>query len=373
MLSTRVLGRRVTLPKLLDLHRFLGGLSVVFVLLHMFGLWLDNSVHFGPVELLVPMASEWEPGAVAWGVVAFYLLVAVEITSLLRSSIGENIWRNVHYGGFAVFLFGTIHGLKAGTDVDNPLIWWPAAIASAAVVGLCAHRILNGEEMRIAPRSDRVPKSLLEKTLSELERFDTEAYPQAEPAQTVAPERIFEPLSELSLRPTLQPDPAVQRVADSVAERLAEIAPATQPALEPMFPTVEPASRADQPAHFEEPVQLEPHVETPRIEIAPSRIDVVPSSPVDDAPPVELPVPSRTSASETLLARSLPTRTPKRLGATTAPGALGVWTPASRPVHDEVGGPPPPPEAVDPSTGEPDPQAYRKWLREWLAYVESQP
>jgi DMSO/TMAO reductase YedYZ heme-binding membrane subunit len=359
MLSTRVLGRRVTLAKLLDLHRFLGGLSVVFVLVHVLGLWLEDSLPFGLVDLLVPMASAWEPGAVAWGVVAFYLLVAVEITSLLRSSISENLWRNVHYLGFAVFLFGTIHGLKAGTDVQNPLIWWPAAIASAAVVGLCAHRILNGEEMRIAPRSDRVPRAVLEKTLTELERFDTEAYPPAPAAQTVSPERIFEPLSELSLRPTLQPDPTVQRVAESVAERLAEAAP-SRPPVEPPFPSIEPAAFA------ERSVELAPHVETPAVE-------VTPSSPVDDTPAIDLPVPSRTTASETLLARSLPTRTPKRFDATTAPGALGVWTPASRPVHEEAGGPPPPPEAVDPSTGDPDPQAYRKWLREWLAYVESQP
>ena len=30
------------------------------------------------------------------------------------------------------------------------------------------------------------------------------------------------------------------------------------------------------------------------------------------------------------------------------------------------------PLSTDPATGEPDPQAYRKWLRGWLAYVESQ-
>jgi DMSO/TMAO reductase YedYZ heme-binding membrane subunit len=320
MLSSRVLGRRVTLPKLLDLHRFLGGLSVVFVAVHMLGLVFDSTVHFGIAELLVPMASEYEPGAVAWGVVAFYLLVAVEVTSLLRSSVGENLWRKVHYGGFAVFLFGTIHGLKVGTDVENPLIWWPAALASAGVVGLCAYRIFAGEEMRIAPRSERVPTSLLEKTLTELERFDTAAYPQAAPAQTVAPERIFEPLSEFSLRGSAAPPVLAAPVAPPSAPVLPEIAP---------------------------------DLATP--------------------PPSAPPVPSRAPAAETLLGRSLPTRTPRRLSATTAPGAIGVWSPATRPVHDDPTAPPPPPDAVDPATGEPDPQAYRRWLREWLSYVESQP
>jgi hypothetical protein len=366
MLSTRVLGRRVTLPKLLDLHRFLGGLSVVFVLIHMFGLWLDKEVSFGLVDLLIPMASDWEPGAVAWGVVAFYLLVAVEITSLLRGSISERVWRNVHYGGFFVFLFGTIHGLKAGTDVSNPLIWWPAAAASAGVVGLCAYRIFAGEDMRIAPRTERVPKALLEKTLSELERFDTEAYPAAAPAEQVSPERIFEPLSEFPLRlqPTAapEPDPIAAQLAASIAERLASPEPAAPPApAEPapasMFPSLSPS--VPQPAPVEDPW-------------APP--SAAPAEPVArPTPPVAPPTPSRTTAAETLLARALPTRTPQRLATTTSAAALGVWTPASRPVHDDVDAGPPPPPDPDPVTGEADPQAYRRWLREWLAYVESQP
>ena len=32
--------------------------------------------------------------------------------------------------------------------------------------------------------------------------------------------------------------------------------------------------------------------------------------------------------------------------------------------------PPPLPTTVDPATGEPDEEAYRAWLVEWLAYAE---
>jgi hypothetical protein len=73
---------------------------------------------------------------------------------------------------------------------------------------------------------------------------------------------------------------------------------------------------------------------------------------------------------------ALPMRTPRRLASTTAPAAsLDAWRPATASAHGTtVGGPPPPPDgAVDPRTGEPDPQAYRRWLRDWLEYVESQP
>src|SRR5688572_30156217 len=82
-LSSGVFGARASGPKLLDLHRFLGGLSLVFVAVHVAGLLLAEQLTIGIVELLVPMAADTQAGAIAWGVVAFYLLVAVEVTSLL--------------------------------------------------------------------------------------------------------------------------------------------------------------------------------------------------------------------------------------------------------------------------------------------------
>ena len=66
-LSTRVLGNKVVPAWLLDLHRLLGGLSVVFTLVHIGGLVGDSYIHFGWSEVLIPWASTWHPTAVAWG------------------------------------------------------------------------------------------------------------------------------------------------------------------------------------------------------------------------------------------------------------------------------------------------------------------
>ena len=57
----------------------------------------------------------WHPAAVAWGVVAGYLLVAVELTSLARNRISKRTWRRVHTASFVLFVFATVHGLTAGT------------------------------------------------------------------------------------------------------------------------------------------------------------------------------------------------------------------------------------------------------------------
>lgn len=115
----------------LDLHRFLGGLTVSFVVVHVIALVADTYVHFGWSELFVPLASKWRPWPVAFGIVALYLLLAVEITSLLMRHLPRRLWRFVHLGSFALAFLGTVHGLTAGADAAQPAVRW-------AVVGACA-------------------------------------------------------------------------------------------------------------------------------------------------------------------------------------------------------------------------------------------
>ena len=88
-MTTRALGPKPKRPWLLDLHRFLGGLALVFTAIHVVAIMGDSYVHFGLAEALVPLASKWHPIPVAFGIVGIYLLAAVEFTSLLRSRILE--------------------------------------------------------------------------------------------------------------------------------------------------------------------------------------------------------------------------------------------------------------------------------------------
>ena len=143
-LATRALGRTPSAPWLLDLHRFLGGLAVVFVGVHMVSLMIDPFVRFTIGDLMVPFAStQYKPGAVAWGVVAFYLLVAVEITSLLKKRISARLWRGVHLSSYALYAFATVHLLTAGSDRFNPLLRWSVLVTVGAVVFFSAYRMVG--------------------------------------------------------------------------------------------------------------------------------------------------------------------------------------------------------------------------------------
>lgn len=116
----------------LDLHRFLSMLSLVFLTIHLGALVPDNFVEFGLLELFVPMMSTWQPAAVAWGVVGFWLLVSVELTSLLRARIPHRVWRTLHLLSFVVWVSATVHLFMAGTDVSH----WVFRVVQAVMIGL---------------------------------------------------------------------------------------------------------------------------------------------------------------------------------------------------------------------------------------------
>jgi DMSO/TMAO reductase YedYZ heme-binding membrane subunit len=147
-LSTRALGRRPKPAWLADLHRFLGGLTVVFTVVHVAALALDDYVQFTLTDLLVPLAADWRPLAVAWGIVSLYLLLAIEITSLLRRRVSTKLWRRVHQASFMLFATATVHLLIAGSDATEPWLRWTVLLTVTAAVYLSAVRVLTPRRAR---------------------------------------------------------------------------------------------------------------------------------------------------------------------------------------------------------------------------------
>ncbi len=140
-LSTRILRGRPRPNWILDLHRFLGGLALVFTGIHALALIADSYTHFGLVEVLVPFTGSWHPVAVAWGVIGMYLLAAVEVTSLLRSRLSKRAWRMTHYLSFPLFASTTVHALTAGTDRSTSLLRWSIIAVTVAVTVLTWVRV----------------------------------------------------------------------------------------------------------------------------------------------------------------------------------------------------------------------------------------
>jgi len=142
VLSTRALGRRPAPAWTADLHRGIGGMAVTFTALHLLGVAADSTVEFSAGALFVPFVSQWRPAAVAAGIVAFYLLVAVELSSLLRRRLAIRVWRWIHLSSFLLYVAATGHLLTAGTEASSPWLLGPVWGTMIATGSLTLVRVL---------------------------------------------------------------------------------------------------------------------------------------------------------------------------------------------------------------------------------------
>ena len=123
-----------------DLHRFAGILTGSFIAIHVGAILLDGYVHFSIPQVLVPFAASYRTVAVALGIVAAELLVALAVTNRLRKVLPRRIWRRAHYLNFAVWALATIHGITAGTDNTAGWLLATYAVSVATVGGLACWR-----------------------------------------------------------------------------------------------------------------------------------------------------------------------------------------------------------------------------------------
>ncbi len=173
VLSTKAFPEHRRPAWLLDLHRWLGGLAVAFTAIHLGALVADNYVHFGLADLLVPYASSYQPGAVALGVVALWLLVAVEATSLAMKRLPRRVWRWIHLSSYAVFLLVSLHAAFAGTDTTHWLYQGTAVASIIAVAWATVYRLTHRRRPRPTrsdERSDRIRSVGSSQTASSTQR-----------------------------------------------------------------------------------------------------------------------------------------------------------------------------------------------------------
>lgn len=148
-LSTRITGNKPTPAWLLDLHRMLGGLSVVFTGIHLLGLYFDSYLEFGLLDFLVPLSFQaYKPGAVAVGVVAFYMMVAIQLSSVFMRKLPRKVWRYIHFSAWPLFIMATWHGLWAGTDVQNVYYRWTGISSVQLVAFLTIVRAMAQKKAR---------------------------------------------------------------------------------------------------------------------------------------------------------------------------------------------------------------------------------
>lgn len=138
----------------LDLHRWLAGLTIGFVAIHLVALVADSYIEFGLIDLFVPFASEWKPFPVALGVLATWILIIVQATSLAMKRLPRSVWRKIHLTSYLAFFLTSLHGTLAGTDASNVLYQVTSALALVAVIFATLFRILTRRK-RVSPSAEK--------------------------------------------------------------------------------------------------------------------------------------------------------------------------------------------------------------------------
>lgn len=125
------------------IHKYLGIAMGVTVLIHIFSLLFDRFINFKIWDILIPFYSGYKPLFLSLGIISFYLLLAVILTSLLIRLKSPKFWRTVHYAAYIFFIFALIHGLAIGTDSKTSAmraVYW---ITGAMFLLLLAYRFIR--------------------------------------------------------------------------------------------------------------------------------------------------------------------------------------------------------------------------------------
>jgi methionine sulfoxide reductase heme-binding subunit len=116
------------------LHKNLALTSIALVGVHVLTTVLDPYAAISLVAAFVPFSSPYRPLWLSLGAVAFDLLLAVIVTSLLRDRLKHRSWHLVHLLVYVSWPIALWHGL--GTGTDTRLIWVLGInVACVAAVG----------------------------------------------------------------------------------------------------------------------------------------------------------------------------------------------------------------------------------------------
>lgn len=147
--------RTERLPRfvVVGLHRNLSLLSIVFLVLHVLTTIGDGFAPVGLKDAVVPFASPYRPVWLGLGTVAFDLLLALTVTSMLRGRVGLRTWRAVHWLAYAAWPVALVHALGTGSDARVGWTALLAAVCTGAVAVAVLWRVAAGGAVWTAGRA----------------------------------------------------------------------------------------------------------------------------------------------------------------------------------------------------------------------------
>ncbi len=133
-------------------HRNVSLLAVAFTAVHVVTSLLDGFAPITVVDAIVPFVSAYRPLWLGFGAVAFDLLLALVITSLMRQRLGYRAWRLAHWLAYACWPVAVLHTFGTGSDVKFGWMLAITAVCVTAVVVAVLVRATAGWPKRLGVR-----------------------------------------------------------------------------------------------------------------------------------------------------------------------------------------------------------------------------
>jgi sulfoxide reductase heme-binding subunit YedZ len=115
------------------LHRDVSLLVLAVLAVHILTSVVDSFAPIKLIDAVVPLVSTYRPLWMGLGALAFDLVLALVITSLVRRRLGYRAWRAVHWLAYASWPVAVLHGLGTGSDVKA---WWMLLVTVACVAAV---------------------------------------------------------------------------------------------------------------------------------------------------------------------------------------------------------------------------------------------
>ncbi len=141
--SARNTGHRLRPAWWLDLHNWLGGSALAFMILHIVAVLMDSDAGFTVTQALVPGAITSGTLPIAYGIVATYLFAVVVLTSWPRLRFKRRVWRAIHLLSLPAVVLTGLHAFQSGSDQQAPLFKGLLVVLTGLVVYPLAIRIFG--------------------------------------------------------------------------------------------------------------------------------------------------------------------------------------------------------------------------------------
>jgi predicted ferric reductase len=129
-------------------HRDLSLLALLVIAIHVITIVMDTYVKVPLSAAVLPWGSSYSPFWTGLGAVAFDLMIALVVTSLMRGRLGFKTWRFIHWSAYISWPLAVAHGIATGTDSTTAWALATTVICIAIVAVAVAMRVQSGSAAR---------------------------------------------------------------------------------------------------------------------------------------------------------------------------------------------------------------------------------